>query len=120
MFVLYAGIVHVQCYRGWYVVTGYVNIILGKLHKLKYTILTRHNTYLGHTGFAKSFQRMETCLVEIGQTAHKLETNARAIFPMVEKLAYQCMENGGRNMPTLIFLWLTVAFRHNIETNSST
>ena len=62
----------------------------------------------------------KACLVEIGQTAHKLETNARANFPMAEKLAYQCMENGGRNMPTLIFLWLTVAFRHNIETNSST
>ena len=120
MFVLYAGIVHVQCYRGLYVETGYVNTILGKLHKLKYAILTRHNTYLGHKGFAKSFQRIEKCLVEIGQTAHKLETNARANIPMAENLAYQCMENGGRNMPTLIFLWLTVAFRHNIETNSST
>ena len=60
MFVLYAGIVHVQCYLGWYVETGYVNTILGKLHKLKYAILTRHNTYLGHTGFARSFQRMES------------------------------------------------------------
>ena len=120
MFVLYAGIVHVQCYRGWYVETGYVNTILGKLHKLEYAILTRHNTYLGHTGFARSFQEWKACLVEIGQTAHKLETNARATFPMAENLAYQCMENGGRNMPTLIFLWLTVAFRHNIETNSST
>ena len=120
MFVLYAGIVHVQCYRGWYVETGYVNTILGKLHKLKYAILTRHNTYLGHTGFARSFQRMESLFGGNGQTAHKLETNARANFPMVENLAYQCMENGGRNMPTLIFLWLTVAFRHNIETNSST
>ena len=49
MFVLYAGIVHVQCYRGWYVETGNVNTILGKLHKLKYAILTRHNNYLGHT-----------------------------------------------------------------------
>ena len=36
MFVLYAGIVHVKCYRGWYVETGYVNTILGKLHKIKY------------------------------------------------------------------------------------
>ena len=60
MFVLYAGIVHVQCYLGWYVETGYVNTILGKLHKLKYAILTRHNTYLGHTGFARSFQRMQS------------------------------------------------------------
>ena len=60
------------------------------------------------------------CFVEIGQTAHKLETNALANFPIEENLAYQCMENGERNMPTQIFLWLTVAFRHNIETNSST
>ena len=56
MFVLYAGIVHVQFYHGWYVETGYVNTILGKLHKIKYAILMRHNTYLGHTGFATSFQ----------------------------------------------------------------
>ena len=67
----------------------------------------------------RRFKEWKACLVEIGQTAHKLETNARANFPMAENLAYQCMENGGRNMPTLIFLWLTVAFRHNIETNSS-
>ena len=65
-------------------------------------------------------KKWKACLVEIGQTAHKLETNARANFPMVENLAYQSMENGGRNMPTLIFLWLTVTFRHNIETNLST
>ena len=66
------------------------------------------------------FKEWKDYLVEIGQTAHKLETNARANFPMAENLAYQCMENGGRDMPTLIFLWLTVAIRHNIETNSST
>ena len=63
------------------------------------------------------FKEWKVCLVE---TAHKLETNARANFPMAEKLAYQYMENGGRNIPMQIFLWLTVAFRHNIETNSST
>ena len=62
----------------------------------------------------------KACLVEIGQTAHKLETNARANFPIAENLAYQCMENVVRNMPNLIFLWLTVSFRHNIETNSCT
>ena len=66
------------------------------------------------------FKEWKACLVEIGQTAHKLETNARAKFPIAESLAYQCMENGGRNMPTLIFLWLTVAIRHNTETTSST
>ena len=68
----------------------------------------------------RRFKEWKACLVEIGQTAHKLETNARAKFPMAEKLAYQCMENGGRKMPTQKFLWLTVTFRHNIETNSST
>ena len=96
---------------------GYVNTILGKLHKLKYAILTSHNTYLGHTGFVRSFQEWKARLVKIGQTAHKLETNAHANFPTAENLAYQCMENGGRNIRTLIFLWLTVAFRYNIETN---
>ena len=60
------------------------------------------------------FKEWKACLVVIGQTAHKLETNARATFHMAENLAYQCMENGGRNMPTLIFLWLTVAFRYNM------
>ena len=66
------------------------------------------------------FKEWKACLVEIGQTGHKLEINGRANFPMAKNLAYQCMESGGRNMPTLIFLWLTVAFRHNTETNSST
>ena len=50
------------------------------------------------------FKEWKACLVEIGQRAHKLETNARAKFPMAGNLAYQYMENGGRNMPTLIFL----------------
>ena len=58
--------------------------------------------------------------MKIGQTAHKLETNAHANFLMAENVAYQCMENGGINMPTRIFLWLTVAFRYNIERNSIT
>ena len=66
------------------------------------------------------FKEWKACLVEIGQTAHRFETNAHANFPMAENLAYQCMENGVRNMPILMFLWLTVAFRYNIETNSST
>ena len=50
------------------------------------------------------FKEWKACLVEIGQTAGKLETNAGANFTMAENLAYQCMENGGRNMPTLIIL----------------
>ena len=66
------------------------------------------------------FIEWKASMLEIGQTAHKLETNARANFSMAENLSYQCMENGGRNMPALIFLWLTVAFRLIIETNSST
>ena len=43
----------------------------------------------------RRFKEWKACLVEIGQTAHKLETNARANFPMAENLAYQCMEKGG-------------------------
>ena len=66
------------------------------------------------------FKEWKACLVEIGQSAHKLETNSHAILPMAQNLAYQCMENGGRNMPTRISLWITVDFRYNIETNSST
>ena len=34
------------------------------------------------------FKEWKACLVEIEQTAHKLETNARASFPMAENLAY--------------------------------
>ena len=33
--------------------------------------------------------------MEIEQTAHPLETNAHANFPMAENAAYQCMENIG-------------------------
>ena len=82
--------------------------------------LQRTTPILGTQDLPGRFKEWKACLVEIGQTAHKLETNARANLPMAENLAYQCMENGGRDMPTLIFLRLTVAIRHNIETNSST
>ena len=95
MFVLYAGIVHVQCYRGWYDETGYVNTILEKLHKIKYAILTRQTPICSTQDLPRRFKDLKACLVAIGQTAHKLETNARANFPMAENLAYQCMENGG-------------------------
>ena len=44
----------------------------------------------------RRFKEWKAYLVEIGQTAHKLETNARANFPMAENLSYQCMENGGK------------------------
>ena len=43
--------------------------------------------------------------MEIEQTARPLETNAHANFPIAEKTAYQCMENGGRkhaNIDTLL------------------
>ena len=43
----------------------------------------------------RRFIEWKSCLVDIGQTAHKLETNSRANFPMAENLAYQCMENVG-------------------------
>ena len=42
----------------------------------------------------RRFKEWKACLVEFGQTAHKLETNARDNFLMAENLAYQCMENG--------------------------
>ena len=41
------------------------------------------------------FEEWKACLVEIGKTAHKLETNARGNFPMAENLAYQFIQNGG-------------------------
>ena len=49
----------------------------------------------GTQDLPRRFKEWKACLVEIWQTAHKLETNARANFPMAENLAYQCMENGG-------------------------
>ena len=55
---------------------------------------------------------------EIEQTARKLETNANANFLMAENMAYQCMEDGRWNMPTLRLSWLIVCFRYNVETKS--
>ena len=49
----------------------------------------------GTQDLTRRFKEWIACLVEIGQTAHKLKTNARANFPMAENLAYQCMENRG-------------------------
>ena len=72
-----------------------MNTILGKSHKTKYAILTRHTPIWGTQDLPRRFKEWKACLVEIGQTAHKLETNARANFPMAENLAYQCMEIGG-------------------------
>ena len=47
MFVMYTEIVHVQCYRGWYVETGYTNTIFGILKNLKYAILARRTPSRG-------------------------------------------------------------------------
>ena len=41
----------------------------------------------------RRFKEWKASLVETGLTTHKLETTARANFPMAENLAYQCMEN---------------------------
>ena len=41
----------------------------------------------------RHFKEWKACLVEIGQTAHKFEANARANFSMVENLACHSMEN---------------------------
>ena len=82
--------------------------------------LRRTTPIWGTQDLTGRFKEWKACLVEIGQSAHKLETKAHANFHMAENLAYQCMENGTRKMPTGIFLWLTVAFRYNNETNSGT
>ena len=82
--------------------------------------LRRTTPIWGTQDLPRRFKEWKACLVEIGITAHKLETNTHENFPMAENLEYKCMENGGRNMPTRIFFWLTVAFRYNIETNSIT
>ena len=37
----------------------------------------------------RRFKESKACLVEIGQTAQMLETNARANFHLAENLAYQ-------------------------------
>ena len=64
------------------------------------------------------FKNQKACLVEIEQTARKLETNARANFLMAENVAYQCMEDGRWNMPTQRLSWLIVPFWYNVETKS--
>ena len=53
----------------------------------------------------RRFKEWKACLVEIGQTAHKLETNARANFPTAKKTWHiNVWRMEGRNMPTLKFL----------------
>ena len=43
---------------------------------------------LGTQDLPGHFKEWKACLVDIGQTAHKLETNAHANFPITENLAY--------------------------------
>ena len=76
------------------------------------------HTYQWRIGFVRLFQTSERLFGEIEQTARKLETNAHANFLMAENMAYQCMEDGWWNMPTLRVSWLIVRFRHNVETKS--
>ena len=78
------------------------------------------HVYQWHMGFARLFQTSKACLVEIEQTARKLDTNAHANFLTAENMAYQCMEDGRWNMTTLTLSWLIVPFRHNVETKSET
>ena len=67
----------------------------------------------------RRFKEWKACLVEIEQTAHKLETNARANFPMAENLSYQLMENGEeKHAHTDIFfgsLWLSGTILRQIQ-----
>ena len=60
------------------------------------------------------FEHQKACLIEIEQTARKLDTNAHANFLMAENVAYQCMEDGQGNMPTLRLSWLIVPLRYNV------
>ena len=57
-------------------------------------------------------------MVDFEQTDRKLETNAHANFLMADNMAYQSMEDGRWNMPTLRLSRLIVRFRHNVENKS--
>ena len=67
----------------------------------KIAILTSHTPTSGTWDLPGCFKHQKACLVEIDKTARKLETNAHANFLMAENMAYQCMEDGRWNMPTL-------------------
>ena len=45
------------------------------------------------------FKEWKGCFVEIGQTAHKVETNARANFPMAEDWHINVWRMGGETCP---------------------
>ena len=114
MFVMYAEIVHVQCQNGLH------KYDFWEIIKSKIPHSYEAHTYLRHKGIARWFQRIETCLVEIEQTARPLETNAHANFPTAENEAYQCMENCWKQHALSNNSWLTVSVGNNVETKSRT
>ena len=78
----------------------------------------RHTPTIGTQDLPLCFKHQKACLVEIEQTASKLETNVHDNILMAENMAYQCMEDGRWNMPTMKLLWLIVHFRYNVKTES--
>ena len=60
MFVMYTEIVHVQCYRGWYVETGLHKHDFLEIIKSKIRHFYEAHTYMRHIGFARWFQRIES------------------------------------------------------------
>ena len=73
-----------------------------KLHKCNFLEIMKAKTRrskgthanLWNLGFAWSIQIRESLFRGNEAKAHKLETNAHTNFPMLESIAYQCMENG--------------------------
>ena len=54
------------------------------------------HTYLRHIGFAKWFQRIDSLFGGNWANGMSVRDKCPCNFPMAEKSAYQCMENGGR------------------------
>ena len=72
---------------------------MGYYIKLNMPFLRGTTPIWGTQDLSSRFKEWKACLVEIGQTAHKLETNARANSPKAENLAYKCMKNWGETCP---------------------
>ena len=53
----------------------------------------------GTQDLPRRFKEWKACLVEIGQTAHKLETNARAIIPWQRTWHINVWRIGGETCP---------------------
>ena len=58
------------------------------------------------------FKEWKACLVEIGQTAHKLETNARANFPMAENLSTLKLRGGPEHAREVCFTLIVPFIKH--------